>query len=964
MANGEFEVDGISDETKSLSSQIVPSASHRTRMEIQRFFTKEGMNPFDFNYLGKPINWVSEEVKVTDDKGKVVFTQPNVKRPDFWSPLAIKIVASKYFWGDQAKNEREDSVEKLIGRVSRFIGRQAFKQGYLDEKCSQIFRDEISAICLNQIAVFNSPVWFNAGIWEYNKEAGGVSAWKWDFEKNKVVRTQQGKEVSGVAVIEAEDRPQCSACFILGMEDNMESILGVQIAEANLFKGGSGSGSNRSVLRSSKETLTGGGKPSGPVSFMRGYDAYAAIIQAGGKTRRAAKMEILNISHPDIIEFIEAKQKEEKKAWALIAQGYDGGLSGDAYRSVCFQNANMSVRVTDEFMHAVKNNGEWKTKMVTTGEECETFKARDLLNKIAEGTHLCGDPGIQCDTIINKYHTCKNSGRQNATNPCSEYSFLDDSACNLASINLLKFLNSEGVFDVEKFKKVVRTFILAMEIIVDGASYPTEKITKMSHDFRALGLGYANLGALLMALGLPYDSDEGRAVVAAITAIMCGEAYKTSAEIAKARGPFRGFEMNRELMLKVIEMQREHVREIDVEKIPLALRYLVNDAWDCWSEALEMGEKKGYRNAQVTVLAPTGTISFMMDCSTTGIEPGIALVSYKVLSGGGMLKMVNSTVPMALKKLGYSEEEVKGVISYIEKNDMIEGAPGLKSEHLSVFDCAFKPAKGKRSIHYKGHIKMMGAVQPFLSGAISKTINMPEKSSVEEIADAYIFAWEQGLKAVAIYRENSKHSQPLNTKKTEGEVVKKEVELFGKRSKMPQTRRSITHKFDIAGHEGYLTVGLYDDGKPGEIFVTMHKQGSTIRGLIDAWATSVSLNLQYGGSVKELFKKFRYHKFEPAGFVRNVDGGAVDGQIGQIRTASSIVDYVSQFMMNNFGEGARGVRFEVEKPAAENEEQLSLEEFDMEGIACPICGGPAKRIGNCEIMCTSCKQVTRSGCGE
>ncbi len=934
---------------------------------FQRYFTRHGKNPFEFDIYGNLIRWVGEDVKITDDMGKVIFTQPNVRRPDFWSPLAIKVVAGKYFWGDQAKNERESSTEQLIGRVSRFIGRQALKQGYLGEEQSAILKDEIAAICLNQLCVFNSPVWFNAGIQEYDKEAGGVSAWKWDFEKNQVVKTEQGIEVSGRSAKVAEDRPQCSACFIQGAEDNIESIMEIQVAEANLFKAGSGTGTNRSPLRSSKEKLTGGGKPSGPVSFMKGYDAYAGIIKSGGKTRRAAKMEILNVDHPDIIDFIEAKQKEEKKAWALIEHGYDGGMNGDAYASVSFQNCNMSVRVQDAFMEAVKNNGEWQTKYVTRPETCETFKARDIIRKIAEGTHVCGDPGMQFDTTNNIWHTCKNSGRLNATNPCSEYSFLDDTACNLASINLMKFRTEDGKFDSEKYKKVVRAFITAMEIIVDGASYPTAKITKNSHDFRPLGLGYANLGALLMSLGLSYDSDEGRVVSAALTAIMCGEAYKMSAEIARAVGPFPAFEKNREPMLEVIKMHRDAVKKIDVNKMPAELRYLVNDAWDCWSEAYELGEKYGYRNAQATVLAPTGTISFMMDCDTTGIEPDIALVKYKVLSGGGMLKIVNRCVPLALKTLGYSEEQIAVIDDYIEKNDTIEGAPYLKDEHLAVFDCAFKPNKGKRSIHHRGHIKMMGVCQPFISGAISKTVNMSEHSTIDDIVDTYIFGWEQGLKAVAIYRENSKRSQPLNTQKTEGEMVKKNVQIIktSERKKLPQTHKSITHKFEIAGHEGYLTVGLYDDGKPGEIFVTMHKQGSTIRGLMDAWATSVSLNLQYGIPVDTLLNKFRHSKFEPAGFVKNANGGELDEGAVKIRTASSIVDYIAQFMLNNFATGTGTVVFEVPSLETEQkEEQKTITEFGDEGLVCPLCGGTAKRTGNCAITCTSCLQTSRSGCGE
>ena len=928
-----------------------PIGTFNSSLEIERVFTEENKSPFEYDIYGNKLNWISEEVSVSDDKGKVIFTQPNIKKPDFWSSLALKVVASKYFWGDQAKGEREDSIEKLVGRVSRFIGRQALEQNYFDGKQSDILKDEISAICLNQMCVFNSPVWFNAGIQEYDSNAGGVSSYVWDKNTDSIIPAKK-----------TMDRPQCSACFIQSTSDNIESILKLQVSEATLFKAGSGTGTNRSPLRSSKEKLTGGGGASGPVSFMKGYDAYAGIIKSGGKTRRAAKMEILNIEHPDIVEFINSKQNEEKKAWALIEQGYGGGMNGDAYESIAFQNCNMSVRVSDEFMKSVKNNAEWKTKFVKTDETCEIFKAKELMKKIANGTYICGDPGMQFDSVINKYHTCKNSGRINASNPCSEYMFLDDSACNLASINLMKFRNDDGKFDVDKFKDVVKKFTTAMDILVDGASYPTETITKNSRDFRPLGLGYANLGALLMSFGLPYDSDEGRAVAAAITSIMCGESYKTSAKLAELVGAFPRYKENENSMLEVMKMHREHVKDIAVNKIPVELRYLVNEAWDCWSGAVELGKKHGFRNSQTTVLAPTGTISFMMDCDTTGIEPDIALVKYKVLSGGGMLKIVNRSVPLALRTLGYSEEEINKIISHIDKNETIEGSPDLKEEHLPIFDCAFKATNGNRSINYRGHIKMMGVTQPFISGAISKTINMPEHSTVSEIAEAYEFSWEQGLKAVAIYRENSKKSQPLNTKKTEGEVVKKDLQKAEYRTKLPQTRKSITHKFDISGHEGYITVGLYEDGKPGEVFVSMHKTGSTIRGLMDSWATSVSLNLQHGIPVDILFKKFRHQKFEPAGFVKNENEGFLDSK--PIRTASSILDYVAQFMINKFGEGSEKVEFNIEQLEGSSDKQKELDEFADEGLICPICGGPAKKLGNCAMVCTDCKQTNRNGCGE
>ena len=932
-------------------------------MDISRYFTQEHKSPFEFDLYGHPIKWIKQDVNITDDMGKVVFTQPGVEYPDFWSDLAIRVVASKYFWGNQEKGEREKSIRQLIGRVADYFKRQAVGQNYFDEKKAQILKEELAHIALHQLAAFNSHVWFNVGINKYDINAGGVSPLVYDIKLEKVVSSRK-----------QDDKPQCSACFIQKAEDNMESIMKIQVAESYLFKSGSGTGSNRSNLRSSKEKLTGGGHASGPVSFIKGYDAYAGIIKSGGKTRRAAKMEILNIDHPDIVEFIMAKQNEEKKAWALIEQGYGGGLNGEAYGTVAFQNCNMSVRASDEFMRAVKDNMEWKTRFVRSEGVCETFKARELIRKIAEGTHICGDPGMQFDDTINKWHTCKKSGKINASNPCSEFMFLDDSACNLSSINLMRFRKDDCSYDVEQFMQTIRTMIIAMELAVDGSSYPTEEITKNSHDFRPLGFGYANLGALLMSLGLPYDSDAGRAVASALTAIMTGQAYKTSAELSALVGPFARFKENKESMMEVIKMHRAAVDEIDASKIPKALKNLVDDAKKVWDDAIVLGEKFGYRNAQVTVLAPTGTIAFLMDCDTTGIEPDIAIVKYKTLAGGGMLKIVNKSVPLALKTLGYSEDTTKGILEYISEKDTIEGAPGLKEEHLSIFDCAFKPSKGKRAIHYAGHIKMMSAVQPFLSGAISKTVNMPESASVSEIEEAYIYGWELGLKALAIYRENSKRSQPLNTEKTKGEMVKKfsretkegRVALGG-RIRLPQTRSSITHKFEIGGHEGYLTAGLYDDGKPGEIFVTMHKEGSTIRGLMDAWATSVSLNMQYGASVNDLFVKFLHQKFEPAGFVKNLGGGKLDEKLKTINTASSIVDYVAQFMINNFGENSK-ISIKPEGSALFKEElkeeQASIEDFGNEGLTCPHCGGPAKRIGNCSILCTSCKQTTRKGCGE
>jgi ribonucleoside-diphosphate reductase alpha chain len=703
-----------------------------------------------------------------------------------------------------------------------------------------------------QKAAFNSPVWFNCG-----------------FEK----------------------APQCSACFINSVHDTMDSILTLARTEGMLFKFGSGTGSNLSAIRSSKEVLAGGGTASGPVSFMKGYDAFAGVIKSGGKTRRAAKMVILNADHPDIVEFINCKVEEEKKAWALIDAGYDGSFTGPAYASVFFQNSNNSVRVTDEFMRAVLDDGNWQTKAVTTGQVMDTYKARDLMRLIAEGTYICGDPGMQFDTTVNEWHPCPNTARINASNPCSEYMFLDDSACNLSSINLMKFVRPDGEFDVEAYKHACRVMITAQEILVDNSSYPTPAIAKNSHAYRPLGLGYANLGALLMSRGLPYDSDAGRDYAAALTAIMTGEAYAQSSRVARDQGgPFAGYGMNREPFLRVMRKHRDAVKGINQKNVPAEL---YNAAKQCWEEAVRMGELYGYRNAQATVLAPTGTIGFMMDCDTTGVEPDIALVKYKKLVGGGLMKIVNQTVPMALAKLGYSEPQIKAIIEYIDQRETIEGAPELKDEHLAVFDCAFKARNGERSIHYLGHIRMMGATQPFISGAISKTVNVPKEATVDEIMEAYIESWRLGAKAVSIYRDGSKRTQPLNTSKDKTQAeLEKVVASMGQpvRRRLPDERQSITHKFDIAGHEGYITVGLFEDGQPGELFLVMAKEGSTISGFADAFAQAISYALQYGVPLQVLVDKFSHARFEPSGMTRNPD----------IRFAKSIVDYIFRWLATKF----------------------------------------------------------------
>jgi ribonucleoside-diphosphate reductase alpha chain len=824
-------------------------SSPSTGLEFPRYFTLPGVDPFD------EVAWERRSAVIGNERGEVVFEQRDVEIPSFWSQQATNIVVSKYFRGQIGTPQREHSVKQLIGRVVDTITDWGGKDGYFASEADlQSFSAELKHILVYQKAAFNSPVWFNCG-----------------FEKN----------------------PQCSACFINSVQDTMDSILTLARTEGMLFKFGSGTGSNLSAIRSSKEVLAGGGTASGPVSFMKGYDAFAGVIKSGGKTRRAAKMVILNVDHPDIVEFINCKVEEEKKAWALIDAGYDGSFTGPAYSSVFFQNSNNSVRVTDDFMRAVLDDGNWSTKAVTTGEVMETYKARDLMKLIAEGTYVCGDPGMQFDTTVNEWHPCPNTARINASNPCSEYMFLDDSACNLASINLMKFVRPDGEFDVVAYRAACRTLITAQEILVDNASYPTPAIAKNSHAYRPLGLGYANLGALLMSRGLPYDSDGGRDYAAALTAIMTGEAYAQSARIARDHGgPFAGFEMNREPFLRVMRKHRDAVKAINYKH---ASTELLSAAKQTWDEAVRLGELYGYRNGQATVLAPTGTIGFMMDCDTTGVEPDIALVKYKKLVGGGLMKIVNQTVPMALARLGYNEQEIKAIVEYIDQNETIEGAPALREEHLPVFDCAFKARKGQRSIHYLGHIKMMGATQPFISGAISKTVNVPKEATVEEIMEAYIESWRLGAKAISIYRDGSKRTQPLNTSKDKDKAqveVEKVVASMAQpvRRRLPDERQSITHKFDIAGHEGYITVGLFEDGQPGELFLVMAKEGSTISGFADAFAQAISYALQYGVPLQVLVDKFSHARFEPSGMTRNPD----------IRFAKSIVDYIFRWLATKF----------------------------------------------------------------
>ena len=824
----------------------------KSGLRFERYFTDGRTSPLN------NVEWEKRTALIGNEKGMTIFKQEDVEVPKSWSQTATNIVASKYFHGKPGTAERESSVRQLISRVVKAVVRWGEEGGYFADTASRdAFRDELTHLLVEQKMSFNSPVWFNVGV---------------------------------------QAKPQCSACFINSVQDDMESIMRLTRTEGMLFKWGSGTGTNFSALRGSKEALSGGGIASGPVSFMKGFDAFAGVIKSGGKTRRAAKMVILNVDHPDIMEFIECKVKEEKKAHVLIEQGYNSAIDGEAYSSIFFQNANHSVRVTDEFMRAVEEDRDWWTKNVNDGQPNEKYSARGLLSKIADSTWHCGDPGMQYDTTVNRWHTCKNTARINASNPCSEYMFLDDTACNLASLNLMKFTAGNGEFDVEAFRHAVEVTITAQEILVDNASYPTDKIKENSHKFRPLGLGYANLGALLMSMALPYDSDEGRDVAAAVTALMCGEAYAQSARVAERKGTFPGYAVNREPMLEVIRMHRDAMRGIKPDHVQHELYMGAQESWD---EALELGEKHGYKNSQVTVLAPTGTIGFMMDCDTTGIEPDLALVKMKKLVGGGVIKIVNNTVPQALMKLGYSPEETSEIVSHIDKNGKIDGAPYLKEEHVPVFDCSLAPAGGGRSIAWTGHVKMMAAAQPFLSGAISKTINMPEESTLEDIMKAYIESWKLGLKAVAIYRDNSKRSQPLSAagkkveKKTEAAVVEPEQrELFARaqREKMPVERASVTHKFSVGGHEGYLTVGMYEDGRPGELFIKMAKEGSTLSGVMDGLALTISLGLQYGVPLKVFVDKLVNTRFEPSGISANPN----------IRFATSVLDYIARWLGGKF----------------------------------------------------------------
>jgi len=913
-------------------------SSERQGLPFARHFTANlapGRTPYD------EVEWDLRTASITNDKGVVIFEQRDVEVPANWSQTATNIVASKYFHGRVGSAEREHSVAQLVHRVVDTITTWGCSGRYFrTEQDVANFRDELAHLMLTQKASFNSPVWFNVGV----EEARGYG-WYYDEESDSVKKLAKNQA-----------KPQCSACFINSVKDTLESILDLAKTEGMLFKWGSGTGTNLSVLREENAMLSGGGKASGPLSFMKGFDAFAGVIKSGGKTRRAAKMVILNIDHPDVEHFIWCKAKEEKKAQVLIEAGYDASLDGEAYGSIFFQNANNSVRVTDDFMRAVTEDGDWWTRSVLNGQPVKRYRARDLMRQIAEATHQCGDPGMQFDTTINRWHTCKASGRINASNPCSEYMFLDDSACNLASINLLKFLGPDGQFDVVSYRHAIDTMILAQEILVDAASYPTEAIARNSHDFRPVGLGYANLGALLMSLGIPYDSDQGRDWAAALTAILCGQAYLTSARIAAAAGPFPAYSMNEESFLEVIRMHRESLNRIDSRRVPPAV---FQAAKECWDSAYESGKLCGFRNAQVTVIAPTGTIGFMMDCDTTGIEPDLALIKYKKLVGGGVIKIVNNTVSTALLRLGYSPEQTERIVQHIDATGTIEGAPDLKPEHLPVFDCSFKPQNGERFIHHMGHVRMMAAVQPFISGAISKTINMPEESTVEDIMNAYMESWRLGLKAVAIYRDGSKRVQPLSTAKTDKKTALagasgEKVAYRPIRRKLPDERRSITHKFSIGGHEGYLTVGLYEDGTPGELFITMAKEGSTISGLMDSFATAVSYGLQYGVPLKFFVDKFSHVRFEPSGWTGNP----------QVPYAKSIMDYIfrwlgAKFLGPEYALGEAGESPKLKPTEPEPQQLLPFDPVVADAPVCTECGGLMTRSGSC-YKCENCGGT--SGC--
>ena len=855
------------------------------------------------------VEWDYRTAAIKDENGKVLFEQTNCEIPSSWSALATNVVVSKYFYGEPNTAERETSVKQVIHRVARTIADWGIAGGYFaSREDGENFYRDLAWMCLHQFGSFNSPVWFNVGLFHQYQVKGPKGNYHFNPATQEIERPATSYQL-----------PQASACFIQAVDDNMEDIMRLATSEAMLFKFGSGTGTDLSTIRGSKEKLSGGGTPSGPLSFMRVYDQIAAVVKSGGKTRRAAKMQSLKDWHPDILEFIQCKNKEEKKARTLIDSGeYDANFNGEAYSSVMFQNANLSVRLSDEFMRSVEEGKKWKTRWVTDPAKFgPEYDAKYVLRQMAEGAWDCGDPGVQYDTTINKWHTCPNSGRINASNPCSEYMFLDDTACNLSSLNLRKFQQPEGSFDVDRFRAAASIFITAQEILVDNASYPTPDIAKNSHLYRPLGLGYANLGSLLMSMGIPYDSNTGRGIAGSLTAILTGQAYLTSSRMASYLGSFAGYQNNAEPMLRVMRMHRDGVDRID-STCPDYLRAAAGKVWD---ECVDSGRQFGYRNAQATVLAPTGTIAFMMDCDTTGIEPDIALVKYKQLAGGGMMKIINRTVPLALKTLGYDSQEIERIVKNVEETETIEGAADLKPEHVGIFDCAFKAANGTRTIHWKGHVKMMAAAQPFLSGAISKTVNMPKESTIDDIEKAYFEGWRLGLKALAIYRDGSKQSQPLSTTK-EGDR-KKGADGRPARRRLPATRNSLTHKFSVGGHEGYITVGLFEDNTPGELFISMAKEGSTIGGLMDVIGTETSMGLQYGVPLEVLVEKFSHTRFEPSGWTPNPD----------IPIAKSLVDYIFRWLGIQFLPGFREANTPRREIAADDSEDSSETHHTVEVVA-------------------------------
>ncbi len=1033
-----------SDETADIKpSSLLEETTQKRGLKIDRRYTTSDVHPFD------AIGWEPRSSVIYNEKGEVIFEKKAVEVPSSWSQLAADIAVSKYFRkAGVPKMESETSVRQLIQRVAHTIRHAGETLGgyFATPSDAESFEMELTDLLVAQRGAFNSPVWFNCGLYHQYGIVGGTGNWYWDFEKNSVAQTQNNY-----------DHPQCSACFIQSIEDDLMSLFELVKNEARVFKYGSGTGTNFSKIRGRQEKLSGGGTSSGLMSFLEVFDRGAGATKSGGTTRRAAKMVCLDMDHPEIVDFINWKVNEEKKVAALVAAGYSSDFNGEAYKTVSGQNSNNSVRLTDEFMNAYLRGDKWHTRFRTTGEICETFETKDLMRQISEAAWACADPGVQFDTTINNWHTCANTDRIYSSNPCSEYMFLDGTACNLASINLLKFVDEDGTFDVDGFKHACRIFFIGQEILIDFSSYPTRPIAQNSHDYRPIGLGYANLGTLLMVNGIPYDSEEGYAIAGALTAILCGEAYRTSAEMAAIKGPFPGFDKNREPMLHVMNKHRAAAYDLNPDVCP---PYLLKAAQQTWDDAVEMGERYGYRNAQATVLAPTGTIGLLMECDTTGVEPEFALVKFKKLAGGGYFKIINQSVPRALKKLGYTDEEIDAIVTYVqgtssligssyinnislkqkgltdeeigqieatlpsvfelthafnaytvgeegmarlgfgpeqynaqdfdllsklgftqqqieEANNIIcgmmtiEGAPHLKAEHLPVFDCANKCGKyGQRYIEPMAHVRMVAATQPFLSGSISKTINMPHETTVEEVENLYVEAWKLGLKAVALYRDGSKLSQPLST--TRAEAAEEESEARPIRRRLPNERNSITHKFSIAGHEGYITVGFYEDGSPGEVFLKMSKEGSVISGLMDTIATMTSISLQYGVPLDSLVSKFSHVRFEPEGFTNNKD----------IPIAKSIIDYVFRWLGLKFlpqsemlaeGDGSLGDQLAQPQQLHPYGEDINQEEtaqrlearekrvaaMQSDAPPCHDCGTIMVRNGTC-YRCLNCG--TTSGC--